>query len=122
MNKETINNLLEYLQFKIDCGQHKLFYNDLDWDVKTIDCINALNDLKEKVEKLTQENNDLESKYQSKNDEYIKAMLKICDLQEENEYLKEHLKAERKKVRHCKYEENKKAITSVLVPTCKNKD
>ena len=46
MNKEEreiLEHLVEYLQQKIDSGEHKIFYNDLMWDEKTIDCINAIN-------------------------------------------------------------------------------
>jgi hypothetical protein len=49
---ETLKNLLEYLQNKIDSGEHKIFYNDLGWDIKTIDCINAINEQQEEIERL----------------------------------------------------------------------
>ena len=42
--KEIFNNLKEYMQSKIDNGYHKFIYNDLDWDFKCIDCINAIDD------------------------------------------------------------------------------
>lgn len=35
-------NLRKYLNLLIHSGQHKIFYNDLGWDEKTIDCINAI--------------------------------------------------------------------------------
>lgn len=41
--QEIFNNLKEYMQQRIDKGYHKFIYNDLDWDFKCIDCINALN-------------------------------------------------------------------------------
>ena len=48
--KEILNHLIEYLQDKIDTGYHKIFYNDLMYDEKTVDCINAINDtIKEDV-------------------------------------------------------------------------
>lgn len=59
MSKE-IEQLKEYLQYKIDNGFHKLFYNDLDYDVKTIDCINAINELQQENQKLKEQ---LEKKY-----------------------------------------------------------
>ena len=49
---ETLKDLLEYLQNKIDSGEHKIFYNDLGWDIKTIDCINAINEQQEEIERL----------------------------------------------------------------------
>ena len=41
-NTEILNNLKKYLNLLILRGQHKIFYNDLGWDEKTIDCINAI--------------------------------------------------------------------------------
>jgi len=49
---ETLKDLLEYLQNKIDSGEHKIFFNDLGWDVKTIDCINAIKEQQEEIERL----------------------------------------------------------------------
>lgn len=43
--EEDINileNLKKYLNLLIYEGTHKIIYNDLDWDEKTIDCINAI--------------------------------------------------------------------------------
>ena len=50
--REILEHLVEYLQQKIDSGEHKIFYNDLMWDEKTIDCINAINDTLEEIERL----------------------------------------------------------------------
>lgn len=44
-NIEIVENLILYLQEKIDNGEHKIIYNDLMYDEKTIDCINALKEL-----------------------------------------------------------------------------
>ena len=38
-------HLLEYLQLKIDDGVHKIQYNELLHDEKTIDCLNAIENL-----------------------------------------------------------------------------
>lgn len=57
---ETLKDLLEYLQNKIDSGEHKIFYNDLGWDIKTIDCINAINEQQEEIERLNNIINELE--------------------------------------------------------------
>lgn len=43
-------NLSKYLQLKIDSGEHKIFYNNLMYNEKTIDCINAIETLVEAVE------------------------------------------------------------------------
>ena len=53
--KETLEHLKEYLQSKINNGEHKIFYNDLMWDIKTIDCINAIDDSLDYITNLQQE-------------------------------------------------------------------
>ena len=50
--REILEHLVEYLQQKIDSGEHKIFFNDLMWDEKTIDCINAINNTLEEIERL----------------------------------------------------------------------
>ena len=50
--REILEHLVEYLQQKIDSGEHKIFFNDLMWDEKTIDCINDINDTLEEIERL----------------------------------------------------------------------
>lgn len=57
--KEILEHLKEYLQNKIDNGEHKIFYNDLMWDEKTIDCINAIDDTLDYITNLQQENERL---------------------------------------------------------------
>lgn len=47
---EILKNLSKYLQLKIDSGEHKIIYNDLMQDEKTIDCINAIETLIQIVE------------------------------------------------------------------------
>ncbi len=42
---EILENLKKYLQQKIDTGEHNIFYNDLGWDEKTIDCMNAISNI-----------------------------------------------------------------------------
>ena len=64
--EEDINileNLKKYLNLLIYEGTHKIIYNDLDWDEKTIDCINAIEHIlaereedKKKIEELEDEN------------------------------------------------------------------
>ena len=47
---EILKNLSKYLQLKIDSREHKIFYNELMYDEKTIDCINAIETLVRTVE------------------------------------------------------------------------
>lgn len=41
-NIKRLENLKKYLNLLIYEGKHKIYYNDLGWDEKTIDCINAI--------------------------------------------------------------------------------
>lgn len=80
MSKEEIieifNNLKEYIQNKIDSGEHKIYYNDLGWDVKCVDCITAIDTLLDLYKKQKQEldsvkeiyytQSEIENKYISK--------------------------------------------------------
>ena len=68
-NMEILEHLKEYLQLLLDSGTHKIFYNDLFSDEKTIDCINAINDLIEENQKLKKQKNDVV--------EYIKKNKKV---------------------------------------------
>ena len=53
--KEIFNNLKEYMQDRINNGYHKFIYNDLDWDFKCIDCINAIDNALNLIEKREKE-------------------------------------------------------------------
>lgn len=46
-------NLKCYLESLLASGQDKIYYNDLLYDEKTIDCINAIEDLLKEREKYT---------------------------------------------------------------------
>ena len=61
-DKEIFNNLKEYMQDSIDKGYHKFIYNDLDWDFKCIDCINAI----DKVLKQSKEIEELKNEVMEK--------------------------------------------------------
>lgn len=54
-NVEILNNIKEYMQNSIDNGYHKFIYNDLDWDEKCVDIINAIDYFIEKVEQQQKE-------------------------------------------------------------------
>ena len=62
---EIFKNLIEYMQNMINNGYHKFIYNDLDWDFKCIDCINALNkamELQNELNKEKEKNNKIKEK------------------------------------------------------------
>ena len=56
MDYTILNNLKEYLQLLIDNGIHKIVYNEEFYEEKVIDCINAIDEVKEKIEILENEN------------------------------------------------------------------
>ena len=66
---EILNNLIAYLNLLIKKRQHKIFYNNLLWDEKTVDCINALENAlaerkqdKERIKELEVLEDDLKDK------------------------------------------------------------
>ena len=66
---KILENLKKYLNLLIYEGKHKIYYNDLGWDEKTIDCINAIEHIlaereedKKKIDKLQVLEDDLKDK------------------------------------------------------------
>lgn len=60
---KILKNLKKYLNLLIYEGTHKIIYNDLGWDEKTIDCINAIEHIlaeresdKKRIKDLEEEN------------------------------------------------------------------
>lgn len=47
---KILENLKKYLNLLIYEGTHKIIYNNLGWDEKTIDCINAIDHILAKIE------------------------------------------------------------------------
>lgn len=101
-NIKILENLKKYLNLLIYEGTHKIIYNDLGWDEKTIDCINAIDHIlaereedKKRIEKLEKENKEiLNSKIgidlsyndyipKQKVKEVIKKIKEILDIAEE---------------------------------------
>lgn len=65
-NIKILENLKKYLNLLIYEGTHKIIYNDLGWDEKTIDCINAIAHIlaereedKKKIEELEEKNKEI---------------------------------------------------------------
>lgn len=60
---KILENLKKYLNLLIYEGTHKIIYNNLGWDEKTIDCINAIDHIlaereedKKRIKELEEEN------------------------------------------------------------------
>lgn len=89
-DKKILKNIIEYFQDKLDNGCHKIIYNDLMWDEKTVDIINLLNDIlenyisKDKIKKIF--NKQIEEYEKEKEYRYT------GDVNDEIEVLEEMLK------------------------------
>ena len=78
---DILKNLIKYLQLLIDGGVHKIIYNDLMWDEKTIDCINSIKNLikaYKELEEYYKEQNEVNAKFipKSKVKEKIEELFK----------------------------------------------
>lgn len=60
-DEEILNNIKAYMQENIDKGYHKFIYNDLGWDEKCIDVINAIQNLIARYKELEDKNKTLET-------------------------------------------------------------
>ncbi len=61
---KILENLKKYLNLLIYEGTHKIIYNDLGWDEKTIDCINAIDHILEEREEDKKKIKELEEHQQ----------------------------------------------------------
>lgn len=83
---EILHNLIKYLQLKINEGEHKIIYNDLMFDEKTIDCVNAIENILLDRERLQEENRALREDYQTDNQYYEELIKdKIEELEKEKQ-------------------------------------
>ena len=64
--KEIFNNLKDYMQSNIDNGYHKFIYNDLGWDFKCIDCINAIDKVLKQSKEIEEYKKQLDLDYVDK--------------------------------------------------------
>lgn len=91
---KILENLKKYLNLLIYEGTHKIIYNNLGWDEKTIDCINAIEHILAEREKDKKKIEELEAKLEFKEygdldnlkfEEYMKEFIpkqKVKDLKE----------------------------------------
>lgn len=78
---KILENLKKYLNLLIYEETHKIIYNDLGWDEKTIDCINAIDHILAEREEDKKRMAELE-----KENERLKAKIDIENWQEKNVY------------------------------------
>ena len=85
-DEEILNNIKAYMQENIDKGYHKFVYNDLGYDEKCIDVINAIEHILSDYKRVLKENEELlEVKVSAS------AHNRILELEKENEELKAKL-------------------------------
>lgn len=65
-DEEILNNIKTYMQENIDKGWHKFVYNDLGYDEKCVDVINAIEHILSEYKKVLKENGELNYKLHSK--------------------------------------------------------
>lgn len=76
--KEILINIKEYMQNDIDKGYHKFVYNDLGSDFKCIDCINAIDNVlnliekqQKEIENLKEQNKNLNWYFENQKDNFV---------------------------------------------------
>ena len=101
---EILNNLIAYLNLLIKKGQHKIFYNNLLWDEKTVDCINALENAlaerkqdKERIKELEVLEDDLKDKRivyvdTPEFEEYMRQFISVKKIKDKMEKLNKEIK------------------------------
>ena len=91
---KILENLKKYLNLLIYEGTHKTIYNDLGWDEKTIDCINAIDHILEEREEDKKKIEELEKEIK-KNKMYLIMASEVID----NSVLKPKVKDELEKAK-----------------------
>ena len=62
-DEEILNNIKAYMQENIDKGFHKFVYNDLGYDEKCVDVINAIEHILSDYKRVLKENEELKEDY-----------------------------------------------------------
>ena len=60
-DEEILNNIKAYMQENIDNGFHKFIYNDLGYDEKCVDVINAIEHILSDYKRVLKENEELKN-------------------------------------------------------------
>ena len=64
-DEEILNNIKAYMQENIDKGYHKFVYNDLGYDEKCVDVINAIGHILPDYKRVLKENEQLSTEVNS---------------------------------------------------------
>lgn len=104
-DEEILNNIKTYMQESIDNGYHKFVYNDLGYEEKCIDVINAIEHLLSDYERVLKEANRYKNMYKAEHEIHLvrneqldrkenavtkcnELIIENAKLKEENEYNK----------------------------------
>ena len=66
-DEKILNNIKTYMQENIDKGYHKFVYNDLGYDEKCVDIINAIENILSDYKRVLKENEELRKKLNEEN-------------------------------------------------------
>ena len=84
-DEEILNNIKAYMQENIDKGFHKFVYNDLGYDEKCVDVINAIEHILSDYKRVLKENEQLRTEVNSlkeDNERYQELELQILESEE----------------------------------------
>lgn len=85
-DEEILNNIKAYMQENIDKGYHKFVYNDLGWDEKCVDVINAIEYILSDYKKLQEEFKQVDHECERLEEKEVRLI-------KENEYYKDLINA-----------------------------
>ena len=77
-DEEILNNIKAYMQENIDKGYHKFVYNDLGYDEKCIDVINAIEHILSDYKRVLKENEQLNKKVDLMENYMVENGWEIC--------------------------------------------
>lgn len=85
-DEEILNNIKAYMQENIDKGYHKFVYNDLGYDEKCVDVINAIEHILSDYKKLQEEFKQVDHECERLEEKEVRLI-------KENEYYKDLINA-----------------------------
>ena len=77
-DEEILNNIKAYMQENIDNGCHKFVYNDLGYDEKCVDVINAIEHILSDYKRVLKENEQLNKKVDLMENYMVENGWEIC--------------------------------------------
>ena len=70
-DEEILNNIKAFMQESINKGCHKFIYNDLGYDEKCVDVINAIEHILSEYKRVLKENEELKNDYENLNNSVV---------------------------------------------------